>query len=386
YVTEVEDLDEELPVFADAFKAVMKPGTGRALFSRLSLDRSLNQLVSLIASEGEQPALMLLKAQVLGLKELEEEAEKETTESKDKTAQAPKAESKSAALLNQILQRWPNYAPAYLVYANYKFSPGYDGEPRIKALKRYAELRPMDPRPWQWMAEELKLMKRDAEAEPFYLEAAKREPNNYGRQTTLVIYYVAQNQLAKAQNSLLEAYKIAGSPDIVFADLEEQTEEVEKEESARYESLLRTQAEIIAKNKHGWHLLANMQNAQGNLAGALKSMQQTLSLEPDESDYSSIAYYHNQLKQPQAALEAAEQAIKLNEEYLPPYIQQFYAYMQLKRYTNALTTLEKIEELSPGYLAEDNFAEEDLKPIAAMPQFKALLEKSKKAAAEEQAK
>jgi tetratricopeptide (TPR) repeat protein len=73
-----------------------------------------------------------------------------------------------------------------------------------------------------------------------------------------------------------------------------------------------------------------------------------------------------------AALKAADQAIKLDEEDCEAYYERACALARLKRLREAMTALEKSVDLDPDHL-EWIPDEVDLKPLSSLPAFKKLL-------------
>ena len=398
YLTEIEDLDSQIPIFNNVLRGALQPSANRWQILSLSPDRALKQLDQWIASEGESASLLLLKAQVLSRKQEMEEierivqqqgtekaAEKVADEKAEPKTQAapsgPSIQAQTIELLQRIITRWPDFAPAYYSLAS-ELSPEKDDqaewEKKITAWQRYAQLVPIDPRPWQRLASTYEMRKQFSEAEAAHLEVIKRDRESLSPQIDLVAFYLRQSQPVKARASLTSIFKTASDADTVFAELDttvtgDEVEDLSEEQLRQYETFLLSFPKELAKSKAGLRALAGAQHANKKTKEALATMQRALALKPEAHDYVYIATLNRELRRFAPALTAADQAIKLDEAYVWAYVERACALTQLGRQPEALAALKQAVTQAP-YLGASLKEQEDLKPLADLPEFKALLE------------
>src|SRR5207244_270013 len=122
------------------------------------------------------------------------------------------------------------------------------------------------------------------------------------------------------------------------------------------------------KSKDGLRRLSQLQNLQENFEVALKTRERVLELGPEADDYVWIANLHRSLRRFDRALEAADQAIKLEEENSEAHFERGCALAQLGRKQEALTAIKRAVELDP----DTDLTEDDLKPLSKLPEFKTL--------------
>ena len=83
FIAEHEIVDDGLAEFADALNGALNPAARRGVVYETSLDAAMKQVERLIAAEGEQPELLLLKYRVLDSQQSEEELAQMLKESED---------------------------------------------------------------------------------------------------------------------------------------------------------------------------------------------------------------------------------------------------------------------------------------------------------------
>jgi tetratricopeptide (TPR) repeat protein len=392
YVTEIEDADDGELSFTEPLQASLAPtasvGQIRRLLSSYP-DRALKQLEQLIASKGESAPLLLLKANLLRAKQSREGLE-EIVQKKSAEANPPQTESKpteqkntqpdeARLLLEKITARWPEYAPAHYMLAN-----SYDEEAREKALlsyQRYTQLMPLDPRPWENLAFLYDKMERPREAEIAYRETIARDPENIDRYAELIVFYLRQAQMDKARISLADAFKhvpaktaanaVFNAVDLLVMHDEEETSQ---KMAQRLEELLLSFPKELSTSLEGLRGLSEAQRAQQKYDAAIKTLQKAIMLDPEGGDQVTIASIHREIKRYAQALIAANQAIQQDQENAGAHYERACALAQLGRKRESLAALKKALELEEEYAygLED---EPDLKPLAGMPDFKALLPK-----------
>ena len=383
YVTELEDVDDGTHAFAEPLQQALNPALNLAqirTMKQTNPDRALKQLDSYIAAKGESAPLLLLKADILRVKQfrqfIEESKTKEAQpETKPATQKRPDART---ILLETVTSRWPDYASAYYALAKaYQFNE----ETRAKAIvpyQRYAQLNPVDPRPWESLAVLFEQSNHLPEAEAAYREAITRDHENMDRQADLVSFHLRQSQMEKAKGSLAVMLKQAPDANAAFAALDglvrSEDEDLEVETAKLYEELLLSVPKELAASTDGLRGLAEAQRVQQKFDAAVKTLQKVISLEPDGGDHVYIASIYREAKRYAQALVAADQAVKRDAENARAYYERACALTQLGRKREAIGALKKLLALAEDYaygLAE----EADLKPLATLPEFKAMLPK-----------
>ncbi len=394
FVTEIEDADDGERAFAETLQNALNPALNLAqirTLGRTNPERALKQLETFIATKGESAPLLLLKADILRVKAfrqlMDESKEKAARAAKDGNSEAKpvvqKRPNETAALLETVTTRWPDYAPAHYALARaYQF----DEETRAKAVapyQRYAQLMPLDPRPWENLAWLFEQSDRLPEAETAFREAIARDRENIGRQADLIAFYLRQTQMDKAKASLATMLKQAPDANAVFASVDglvrSEDEDLDAETAKHYEELLLSAPKELSSSADGLRGLAEAQRVQQKYDAAVKSLQKVVVLQPDSGDQVSIAAIYREAKRFAPALAAADQAIKRGAEDASAYYERACALAQLGRKREALAALKKMIELNKHYaygLAE----EADLQPLATLPEFKALLPKTEEAA------
>src|SRR5262249_13838759 len=152
-------------------------------------DESAQEYVDkLIAAQGESSQLLLLKYRLLVSRQIEEEQARSadrlreilTGKTEAGAAQAKGQphplfqDDRGLELLQQITDRWPDFAPGQLalgfdlLYCGRNDamlnSTSKDAERAIAPLQRYIGLAPYDPRPWRDLAHAYALLEKNSEA------------------------------------------------------------------------------------------------------------------------------------------------------------------------------------------------------------------------------
>ncbi len=401
YITEVENLDEASQLLAEPIRGAASTAAPLANVRRNQFaqpERALKQLDQLIKAEGESAPLLLLKAQTLEAKKLKEDIEppqNESAKGKDDPTKPDKEEKKPAPpdaateLLNQITTRWPDYAPAWYVLAEHYISNNQQSERAIEPYQRYAKLMPLDPRPGQKLGTLFEQLNRLDEAASAYREAIARDRRNYQRPITLAGFYFNHAQHDKVRAVLAEAFTVSQDADEVFKALGNQVtlfddhDDPIKERCHNLEMLLTSFTKELAASQEGLRLLARTQEWQENYDAAISSERRALRLTPDPYDHVRIAFLQRKARRFLLSLAAADQAVKLNAEYAGAYYERGCNLARLKRPKEAIKALQKAVEFNPGY-QEMLEAEADLKPLASLPEFRALLPKPKEGEKQEE--
>ncbi len=396
YITEIEDLDEALPLFADALRNAARGTHALAKLREQAADKALKRLDERLATEGESPQLLLLKARILSNQETEEA---ETVADKP-AAKAPAAAQPSPViqLLRQITTRWPDFAPAQLALshelraAQFAEEKPENKERTLQALRetlpvlqRYAQLVPYDPRPWSELSNAYEQLGQLDEAEAALRQASVRDRESLDYPAEIVSLHLRHKQAAKAQAAFAALLKIT-KPDEAFDAMQSEYEiavEDEEEQKAlelaqQFEALLLAFPKELNASRTGLRALADAQKAQDKSEAALKTLQRILTLTPEATDYYSLAEVQRQLRRYQEAIASATQAIKMESTLTGAYLERACALTKLGRKQEALADLRHMLKESPysHFLLDDP----DLEPLANLPEYKTMVETAKREA------
>jgi tetratricopeptide (TPR) repeat protein len=388
FIVEHELLDEALAEFADAFAGVLHPGENRAPVYEAPLESAPRLADQLISRLGEKPELLLMKYRLLESRQLEQ-----SLTEPDRTPQSGQAaEHLSAqmdALLKTISTRWPEFAPGRLARGRALLGAGdadagaisplsLDAETAIAELQAYVRLAPHDPRPHRELARAFEQMEKLPEAETALRRAIELDPAYLNHHRALVAFYLLSEEAGKARDSFARMLRAAPDADDAFDELwlEYSEEKPSSEDGRAIEALLLAFPAELESSYAGWSLLSVAQAAQNKLAEAVKSLQRAMALETDADDFVTLSMlYRGQRRFPEA-LHAASQAVRLEATLLDAHLERACSLAQLGRKAEALAALKQLLKLDPdGYFFPD---EPDLQPLAAMPEFKALVGRMKK--------
>jgi tetratricopeptide (TPR) repeat protein len=108
-------------------------------------------------------------------------------------------------------------------------------------------------------------------------------------------------------------------------------------------------------------------------------MQRAIAIEPYASSFEYLSSLYRSQRRFTEALNAANQAIKLDEDAADAHFERACSLAQLGRKREALAALKRMLEIDPNATFDPD--EPDLQPLAAMPEFKAMKEKMKESGA-----
>ena len=399
YITEHESLDDAFQDFADAITGSIAPESRRGRIYEISLDGAMKHVERIIAAEGEKPELLLLKSRILASQRNEaflnaaqdkpEEKKKEDA-SQQANGDAPTkangdapTQEKYLGLLKQIARRWPNFAPGQLALGRELASTADDGlismlnqdtGAGIVALKAYAQLVPDDPRVWRELAQAYEHLEKPAEAEAAYRAAIQRDNTYLDHHAALVNFLLDGEKLEQAKAAFAQMLKASTDADEVFEYLDD-GEGFDADSAKIREALLLAFPKEVAASQSALRLLADLQEAQNKIAEAIKSIQRVIAIEATTEDYESLSRLYRQQRRFTEALAAANQALKLDDSATYLQFERACSLAQLGRKREAITALK--EALESESKASVDLDEPDLKPLAIMPEFKALKEKLK---------
>ena len=150
--------------------------------------------------------------------------------------------------------------------------------------------------------------------------------------------------------------------------------ETSPEMAQQFEELLLSFPKELAASVEGLRSLSEAQRTQKKYEVAIKTLQKVIALNPDAEDQVTIAAIYREAKRYAQALVSADQAVKKDQENARAHYERACSLAQLGRKWEALAALKKVIAMDDEY-AYDLAAESDLQPLAALPEFKALLPK-----------
>ncbi len=391
FITEHESLDDAYADFADALTGALSPESRRGRVYEVSLDGAMKHLDRIIAAEGEKPELLLLKSRILLSQRndaflngaLNQSEEKKEEKKEEATAQP--LQNKYVELLKQIAARWPNFAPGQLALGRELVSSldegalsvlSQDTESGIGALKAYAQLVPDDPRAWRELAQAYEHLEKIAEAEAAYRTAIRHDGTYLDHHAALVNFLLNQGELEKAKTAFAQMLKVATDADEVFEYLDDE-EGFDADSAKIREELLKAFPKEVGESQAALRLLADLQEAQNKIADAIKSTQRAIAIEATTDDYESLSRLYRQQRRFTEALAAANNVLKIDDSATYIQFERACSLAQLGRKREAVAALKEAMESDPNQFFD--LDEPDLKPLAAMPEFKALKEKTKEA-------
>lgn len=303
---------------------------------------------------------------------------------KERTAQA-------VAILSKLATESPSFAPAVRMLGEYYAEAEDDDtdlkdkqEKAIKLLEQYAILVPADPRAHSSLAGIYEARKENDKAEAEHRAAIQLDPLNANEYSDLARLLISASRFKDALAVIDQRQGRGESKDemfasFLFADLETPGA------SDRAEGLAAAAPERLAGNYTANMNLARVRVNADRARDALPLLKRAIELDPKNSGPHTLmntAYrkLHNFL----AALKAADSGIALDEKDGEAYFGRACALAELRRPAEAIAALKKaLESDDESYTSEELETEADLKPLAALPGFKKLIEELKKSEAAE---
>jgi len=386
FITEHEIVDDALPEFADALQGALQPASRRGLVFETSIETASKHIEKLIAREGEKPELLLLKSRVLSSQQIEEAAKAEAGKDQPKPDQS--APDPAVEVLKELAKRWPDFAPGRLALAREMLYSGNgedavnplskDAERAIAELSAYARLAPYDPRPWRDLAVAYEQFDKPEDAESALEKAVELDREYLDHHAALVSFHLLYDNPDKAKSAFARMLKSGPDVDEIFGQFAED-EGYDPDYAKALETMLLAFPKELEGSVGGWVLLAGVQDAQNKTGDAIKSMQRAIAIEPFASSYEYLSSLYRSQRRFTEALNAANAAIKLDEDSADAHFERACSLAQLGRKREALAALKQMLELDPETVFDPD--EPDLQPLAAMPEFKAMKEKVKEAGA-----
>jgi predicted Zn-dependent protease len=356
----------------------LDPGKGRARLFKMPVDRALKQLAALIAVEGEQPSLLLIKALLTGRRDFDRAMEKLTEANYDEPIRI-RGRNQGLELLQRILSRRPDYAPAYYAYGTEDFVGQSNSAAKVTALTKYVRLRPLDSRGWHWLGYEQSRLRNFGEAEIAYRESVRLAPSDKWCVEGLFDFYLRRDERAKLLELLKGPVRLldVGGAEYLYWSLNQHVALFEEAQLRDLEAILLETPDRLADSKSSLLLLAFAQVRLGKSEAARSTIQRIHGLSDlEDGDYIRLAWFNRELRFYEDAADAARKAISL-EKYSSgaAYLHLACALAQLDRKQEAIDALRKYEEAPMRLIGIDYRGEPDLKPLVDMPEFKELTRK-----------
>ncbi|HEX5731662.1 MAG TPA: transglutaminase domain-containing protein [Blastocatellia bacterium] len=287
-------------------------------------------------------------------------------------------EDEAVKLLTELSDEKAPFAPAMLKLAWYyqeseKEDPAEDHTKAIKLFERYASVMPYDPRPHEELAALYRDKSDTARAEAEYRQVIKLDPENTDAYTDLAEYLALLDRHLEALAKIEEGAKQGGSADEMFAELIERFYFSEGKEAVA-DRLAAAQPERMAKNVRANTSLAGIRLKTDRAREALPLLKKAISIDPNYiAAHNLMASAYRKLREWQSALAAADAACKIDQEDSEAHYHRACALARLGRKKEAIAALKRSIELSE-FMEEDLSAEEDLKPLANLAEFKKLVQ------------
>lgn len=388
YITEHELMDDALPEFRDAIQAVVQPSAGRGAVYDAPLEQASQMVDKLIASQGEKPELLLMKYRMLEALRVEH-----STIHPD-AAPTPNQIQALDQLLTKLTTRWPDFAPGLLARARALLytdeneetviSPlSQDPETAVAQLRRYSQLAPYDPRPHRDLGYAYEQLQKFAEAESELKRAIELDPTYLNHHRALVMLHVFTGDEEKARESLAAMLRVSPSPDEAFEELAQEygDEKPSADDGKMLETLLLAFPKELEKSYTGLELLTLALAAQNRSADAVRTLKRAMAIQTSAEDYAFLSTLYREQRRLREALDAADEAVKLDDKLPDAWFERACSLAQLGRKREALAALKQLLALDSETLF--NPEEPDLQPLASLPEYKAILGKMKSPAADE---
>lgn len=245
-----------------------------------------------------------------------------------------------------------------------------DWQKALELYQRYTTIEPRDPRGFRDLGTAYHNFERLPESEAAYRKAVELDPGDVYNYRNLIELFVLHDRLADVKPLLVAGEKYQEDDDLfgmIFEDLMS-SDEVDALAKFAASEPARMKVSMLANHALG---IAYLKAERYVEAERLLNSAAQMDKKASEPHVSLAIVYRRQSRWP-AALKAANHAISLDAEESEAYYQKACALARLGRLKEAMAALTKAVELDEdqaNYIAE----EEDLKPLASLPEFKKLL-------------
>ncbi len=283
-----------------------------------------------------------------------------------------KKSDEAVAIWKQLSEEDPPFAPALLsLAAHYQIGDNKDSTRAVELLQRYAALLPDDPTPHSSLADLYESEGYLPRAEAERRAEIERDPLYPDHYTDLAELLAVQKRYDDACAAIDEGAKHGKTADELFASLFHNLYDNDRETVA--EELGAARPERLNRNADALITLAQIRIDKGSARESLPLLKSAVGLAPKNGEaLDTMAEAYRKLANWQSALAQADAAIKINAEDATAHYHRACALARLGRKTAALAALKRAIEIDSEMVdtVED---EEDLKPLAQMPEFKKLV-------------
>ena len=245
-----------------------------------------------------------------------------------------------------------------------------DTQKALELYRRYTTIEPRDPRGFRQLGDTYHDFERVAEAEAAYRKAIELDPADVFNYSNLIELFVLHDRIAEAKPLLVTGEKYQESSDLfgmVFRDL------MRSDETESLEKFAASEPSRMKTSRLANHSLGISYMNDKRYVEAERLFNAAAQIDKKTADaHVSLALLYRKQSRWLPALKAANQAISINAEESEAYYEKACALARLGRIKEAMAALTKsieLDDLQIYYIGE----EEDLKPLASLPEFKKLL-------------
>lgn len=245
-----------------------------------------------------------------------------------------------------------------------------DWQSALELYQRYTTIEPRDPRGFRDLGTAYHNFERLPESEAAYRKAIELDPGDVYNYRNLIEFFVEHDRIAEVRPLLVTGEKYQGSKDLfgmVFQDLRS-SDEIEPLVKFAASEPARMKTSMLANYSLGYAYMEAERYVEAERVLITAAQIDKKSSDP----HVLLAVVYRRQSRWAAALKAANQAISIGAEDSEAYYQKACALARLGRIKEAMAALTKSVELDPDqayYIAE----QEELKPLAGLPEFKKLL-------------
>jgi tetratricopeptide (TPR) repeat protein len=270
----------------------------------------------------------------------------------------------------------PPIAPALRRLGEHYLAAEKDDERKkaVDPLKRYISFEPDDPRAHTGLARAYESEQDFAAAETEYRAAIERDRSNVTVYLDLAEFYSEQKRFNESVSIIKEAQKLTSEKDDLFGELMDRFWFMDQLDVP--DGLAASQPQLMARSFRANITLAQMRIGANRYRDALPLLKKAAALDNKSSaPYDSMAEAFRKLHEWIAALNAADTAVRLSSDDADAHYQRACVLARLGRRSEAIAALKRALELDEDMI-ESLEEEEDLKPLANLPEFRKLLPKT----------
>ncbi|HKV32792.1 MAG TPA: transglutaminase domain-containing protein [Pyrinomonadaceae bacterium] len=265
-----------------------------------------------------------------------------------------------------------NHIPAVYRLAEHLYASDdvKDTERSLEVYGRYTKLEPRDPRGFRELGHVYYNFERVAEAEAAYRKAIEVDPADVYNYRNLIRLLVKHDRIGEVRPLLETGEKYQEDNDLFGMVFQDFTGAEQAEHGIKFAA---SEPARMKTSMQANYRLGTAYMSIDRYVDAERSFNAAAQIDKKSADpHVSLAALYRKQSRWLPALKAANQALSLDAENSEGYYQKACVLARLGRIKEAMAALTKSIELYDGqvyYLA----SEEDLKPLASLPEFKKLL-------------